>query len=68
MAAVRIVAVMSRCSGSSRVVVKSSLMPMIALSGVRSSWLIAARKWLLARLASSARSMALVSLRSRTAK
>ena len=43
-------------------------MPMIAFKGVRSSWLIAARKRLFARLASSARAIVLVSLRSSTAK
>ena len=43
-------------------------MPMTALSGVRNSWLTAARKWLLARFASSACRIARFSLDSRTAK
>ena len=42
-------------SASSRSI---SVMPMMALSGVRSSWLMLARNWLLARLACSASSLA----------
>ena len=51
---VRIVSAKSRCSSSSGVSSSSPLMPMIALSGVRISWLIAARKLLFASFACSA--------------
>lgn len=54
----------SRCSGSSRVVASSSDMPDRPLSGVRNSWLMLARKRLLASLALRASSIAAVSARS----
>ncbi len=48
----------SRCSGLSGVLSTSSVMPMIAFIGVRISWLMLARKALLARLADSAAALA----------
>jgi hypothetical protein len=44
----------SRCSGASGVCASSSVMPRIALSGVRTSWLIAATNACCARTAASA--------------
>ena len=51
----------SRCSPESRVVESSSDMPTMPLSGVRNSWLMLARKRLLAALARLASSVARVS-------
>ena len=48
----------SRCWGSKGVSSTKSVMPMMALSGVRISWLTLARNPLLARLAASAASLA----------
>ena len=48
----------SRCSSVSGVSSASSVMPMMAFIGVRISWLMFARKPLLARLAASAASLA----------
>jgi hypothetical protein len=50
----RIVQAKSRCSSLSGVSSKRPLMPMTAFIGVRISWLIVARKALLASLAASA--------------
>ena len=50
----------SRCSGINGVSHSKSAMPMIAFIGVRISWLMRARKSLLARFASSAASLAFV--------
>ena len=58
----------SRCSASRRVVASTSVMPDRPLSGVRNSWLILARKRLLASLARRASALARVSLRSRLEK
>ena len=55
----------SRCSSSRRVVANSSDMPDRPLSGVRNSWLMLARKRLLASLARRAASVARVNCRSR---
>ncbi|KRD39826.1 hypothetical protein ASE35_05760 [Lysobacter sp. Root916] len=54
----------SRCSGARRVPCMSSAMPMMPFKGVRSSWLILARKRLLASLARRASSVAFCRLRS----
>ena len=51
---VRIVSAKSRCSSLSGVSMSSPLMPITALSGVRISWLMAARNELLASFACSA--------------
>ena len=48
----------SRCRGASWPSSTSSVMPMMAFMGVRISWLMLARKALLARLAASAASLA----------
>ncbi|MNV05486.1 hypothetical protein D3C71_958250 [compost metagenome] len=58
----------SRCSSSSCVVASTSVMPDRPLSGVRNSWLMLARKRLLASLARRASSIAWVNWRSRLAK
>ena len=64
----RIVSVTSRCEASSGVADSSSAMPITPFIGVRISWLMLARNWLLARLAASARAVAPASaaVRSRT--
>ena len=49
----------SRCCGESWLSSTSSVMPMMAFKGVRISWLMLARKALLARLAASAASLAI---------
>ncbi len=56
----RMVSTKSRCSASSwsPLSISSPVRPMIALSGVRISWLMLARNSLLARVAASARSRA----------
>ena len=51
---VRIVSAKSRCSSLSGVSMRRPLMPITALSGVRISWLMAARKELFASFACSA--------------
>ncbi len=54
---------MSFCSASSLESRSRSLIPITALSGVRSSWLTLARNWLFDLLASSACRFALLRLR-----
>ncbi len=54
MAELREVSSRSRCSADSSVSSASSVIPMIPFIGVRSSWLMFARKLLLASLAASA--------------
>ena len=54
----RAVSAYSRCSGVSGVSSSSPVIPMTPFIGVRISWLMAARKSLLARLAASAASLA----------
>ena len=58
-------ATISRCAGVSSVCDRASTMPMTPFSGVRISWLILARKSVLAWLATSA--AALASIRARSA-
>ena len=64
----RMVSVTSRCEASSGVADSSSAMPITPFIGVRISWLMLARNWLLARLAASALAVAPASaaVRSRT--
>ena len=50
----------SRCSSLKVVLRASSVMPRMPFIGVRISWLMLARNWLLARLACSAAIIALV--------
>ena len=58
------ISIESRCSRERRVSSTSSVMPRMPFIGVRISWLMLARKSLLARLAASAASLAYASRRS----